>query len=372
MRSTNSKRNFAHDGDAQAKPVFRCGTAALVGRPNVGKSTLLNALIGWRLSIVSPKAQTTRHRILGDSHRRDQPDSVSRHPRPAQTARARDQPPAQQGRPANHCRSRCRHAGDRSRTLEQRRPGRLRSEWPRRSGRACSSLNKIDAKKDKKILLPFLADINSTHDSKTSFWFPRTRKTASANFSTRSAQRLPESPPAFAEDEITDRSERFLASELIREQLMRQLAQELPYSTTVEIENFLEGDERAEIDAMIWVERESQKAIVIGEGGAMLKSIGTVRAQGDGAPVRASRALAPVGESPRELVRRRKRSCAVRLFRLSMRVEQQPAFVLHARPWRETSLIDRSVDARPWPRGSGRARRAHRRARGFRARRCSR
>jgi GTP-binding protein Era len=137
------------------------------------------------------------------------------------------------------------------------------------------AVNKVDAQKDKKLLLPFLAGINSTHEFENIFLVSAQRKDGLKELVDAIRQRLPESPPAFAEDEITDRSERFLASELIREQLMRQLAQELPYSTTVEIDNFLEGEVRAEIDATIWVERESQKAIVIGEGGAMLKSIGT-------------------------------------------------------------------------------------------------
>jgi GTP-binding protein Era len=259
--------------DAQAEP-FRCGTAALVGRPNVGKSTLLNALIGWRLSIVSPKAQTTRHRILGILTDADSQilflDTPGLHkPRDRAINRQLNKAARQTIAEADV-------------VVQVIEAGRWSSEdqavydaVATRDHPRLLAVNKVDAQKDKKLLLPFLAEISSKHEFEGIYLVSAQRKDGLQELIGAIRQRLPTAPPVFAEDEITDRSERFLASELIREQLMRQLAQELPYSTTVEIDNFREGDKRAEIDATIWVERESQKAIVIGEGGAMLKSIGT-------------------------------------------------------------------------------------------------
>ena len=254
---------------------FRCGTVALVGRPNVGKSTLLNALIGWRLSIVSPKAQTTRHRILGiltDANSQilflDTPGLHK--PRDRAINRQLNKAARQSIAEADV-------------VVQVIEVGRWNSEdqavydaiavheRPR-----LLVVNKVDAQKDKKLLLPFLADINSKHSFENIYLVSAQRKDGLDELLAAIRHHLPEAPPVFVEDEITDRSERFLASELIREQLMRQLAQELPYSVTVEVDNFREGEARAEIDATIWVERESQKAIVIGEGGAMLKSIGTL------------------------------------------------------------------------------------------------
>jgi GTP-binding protein Era len=260
--------------DSQNQPAFRCGTAALVGRPNVGKSTLLNALIGWRLSIVSPKAQTTRHRILGiltdatsqilflDTPGLHKPRerAINRQLNKAARQTIAEADVAVQVIEAGRWNSEDQAVYDS--IAAQNRPRLL-------------VVNKVDAQKDKKLLLPFLADIDSKREFENIFLVSAQRKDGLQDLIDAIRRYLPESPPAFPEDEITDRSERFLASELIREQLMRQLAQELPYSTTVEIDNFQEGDKRAEIDATIWVEREGQKAIVIGEGGAMLKSIGT-------------------------------------------------------------------------------------------------
>ena len=136
-------------------------------------------------------------------------------------------------------------------------------------------MNKIDAKKDKKILLPFIEKIGQDHGYDGVFLVSARRRDGLADLEGGILERLPVAPAAFAADELTDRSERFLAGELVREQLMLRLAQELPYATSVEIDEFREADKRAEITATIWVEREGQKAIVIGAGGAQLKIIGS-------------------------------------------------------------------------------------------------
>lgn len=261
--------------DAPVTSAYRCGTAALVGRPNVGKSTLLNALIGWRLSIVSPKPQTTRHRILGVLTNATSQILFLDTPGMHKTG----------GRALNRQLNKAARQtlAEADVVVQVAEAGRWTSEdqavYEASTGRGerphLLALNKIDAKKDKKILLPFIAELDESRTFDGIFLVSARQKDGLEELLAAIRGRLPHNPPAFTDDEITDRSERFLAAELIREQLMRQLAQELPYSTTVEIENFREGDERDEIDAVIWVEREGQKAIVIGEGGLMLKAIGT-------------------------------------------------------------------------------------------------
>ena len=260
--------------EAAEAVVYRCGTAALVGRPNVGKSTLLNALVGWRLSIAGPKAQTTRHRILGILSR------------PQGQTLFLDTPGLHRdgGRAINRQLNRAaRQAiGEADVGVHVIEAGRWSSEdqlvWDAlaSTGRPrLLVLNKVDAQKDKKALLPFLAQVGQTHVYDGVFLVSARRRDGLAALEQGIFERLPIAPPAFAEDELTDRSERFLAAELVREQLMLRLAQELPYATTVEIEEFREGDKRVEITATIWVEREGQKAIVIGAGGAQLKIIGS-------------------------------------------------------------------------------------------------
>jgi GTP-binding protein Era len=258
-----------------AKEAYRCGTAALVGRPNVGKSTLLNALIGWRLSIVSPKPQTTRHRILGvltnDTSQILFLDTPGLHKTGGRAINRQLNKAARQTMAEADVVVQVAEAGRWTAEDQAVYETGARGEGKPR----LLVLNKIDAKKDKKLLLPFIAELAKTHDFDGIYLVSAQKKDGLDDLLAAIRSRLPENPPAFAEDEITDRSERFLAAELIREQVMRQLSQELPYSTTVEIEDFREGEERDEIDAVIWVEREGQKAIVIGEGGLMLKAIGT-------------------------------------------------------------------------------------------------
>jgi len=137
------------------------------------------------------------------------------------------------------------------------------------------ALNKIDLKKDKSVLLPFIAKI--TADRSYDVVVPLSAKAASGVSELEQAiiERLPHGTAVHGPDELTDRSARFLAAEMIREQVMLRLAQELPYATTVEIEQFEDSGPRCEIGAVIWVERDGQKGIVIGAGGAQLKAIGT-------------------------------------------------------------------------------------------------
>jgi GTPase len=252
----------------------RCGTAAVVGRPNVGKSTLLNALIGQRLSITGPKAQTTRHRILGVVTREAGQILVLDTPglhKSAERAIGR-----QLNRTARQALAEADvvvHVVEAGRWNEEDE-GVWRALTETTAPRLLV-LNKIDVNKDRSALLPFIARITSNRHYDAVLLVSAKSKDGLGELERAVIERLPIGPAILPADTLTDRSERFLAGELVREQLMLRLAQELPYATTVEIEEFREAGERCEISAIIWVEREGQKAIVIGAGGAQLKAIGT-------------------------------------------------------------------------------------------------
>lgn len=252
----------------------RFGRVALVGRPNVGKSTLLNALLGTHLSIVTPKPQTTRHRIVGIVTRAD-----------AQVVFI-DTPGLHQGgkRGLNRQLNRvARQAPDEADLLVQVVDGtRWQDEdedvWKLVAPRAASTLlavNKVDKLADKSALLPFAEKILRDHPYAGVHFVAARRGDGVAALLDDLVARLPEGAAEYADDEYTDRSERFLVAELIREQVMLQLAAELPYATTVEIERFEDEAAVTRIGAVIWVERDGQKGIVIGAGGAQLKKIGS-------------------------------------------------------------------------------------------------
>jgi len=258
---------------ARPAGASRCGTVALAGRPNVGKSTLLNALVGWPLSIAGPKPQTTRHRILGVRTCAQGQilflDTPGLH---SGRARALNR---QLNRAARQA------IGEADVVVQVAEAGRWNAEDQSVYEAVAQSarprllvLNKVDAQKDKKRLLPFIAEVSATHAFAGIYLVSARKRDGLAELEKAIFAVLPQADPVFSEDQITDRSERFLAAELVREQLMLQLAQELPYSTAVEIDDFRDGDGRSRIEATIWVEREGQKAIVIGEGGARLKAVG--------------------------------------------------------------------------------------------------
>lgn len=254
---------------------FRCGLVALVGRPNVGKSTLLNALIGFRLSIVSPRPQTTRHRILGISTS------------DAGQILYVDTPGLHRG--AKRAMNRSLNRAARSAIAEVDvavqlvEAGRFTDEDAavhaallERNVPRLLAVNKIDRQKDKRGMLPFVAEITAEHEFDEVFYVSALRRDGLTELSDGITRRLPQQAAIFDAEEVTDRSERFLAAEMVREQLMRRLDQELPYATTVVIEDFGERDDGiTEIHAVIWVERQGQKAIVIGRGGEQLKDIGS-------------------------------------------------------------------------------------------------
>ena len=255
--------------------AFRCGSVAIVGRPNVGKSTLLNALIDAHLSIVTPRAHTTRHRILGIAN-----------PAGGQILYLDTPGMHRETRHAiNRSLNRAVHAAiaDADLAVQVVAAGR----WDDEDGAVYAALeerglprllavNKVDKLRDKASLLPFVEDLTRGCEWQEVYLVSAARRAGLAELERGILARLPEGEARFDADTFTDRSERFLAAELVREQLMRQLGEELPYATTVEIERFEDRkDGVTEIAAVIWVERDGQKAIVIGAGGRRAKSIGS-------------------------------------------------------------------------------------------------
>ncbi|MET0582690.1 MAG: GTPase Era [Pseudoxanthomonas sp.] len=260
------------------KDGHRSGSIAVIGRPNVGKSTLTNALVGSKVSIVSNRPQTTRHRLLG----------IATFPE-GQIALV-DTPGLhkQEGKFSASAMSKVMNRAARG-ALEDVDAAVLVIEagrWDDADTLAYNVLsdtgipvmlvvNKVDQIKAKAELLPFLSRITEERAFASVHLVSALKRNGLEQLVKDMLALLPEAPPMFGEDEITDRSQRFMAGELLREQLMRQLGNELPYATTVEIERFAEEEGLLRIGAVIWVERESQKSIVIGKGGARLKEIGS-------------------------------------------------------------------------------------------------
>ncbi len=251
----------------------RGGFAAIVGRPNVGKSTLLNRLVGMKLSIVAPKPQTTRHRILGILNR------------PLAQIVFVDTPGihGNQRRVMNQYMNRSALASLQDadvllfvvEALQWTDDDERVLERVRAAGRPTLAIvNKVDRVHDKARLLPYLADLAARHEFREVVPLSAEKGDNVARLPELIEKLLPASPPLFPTDQVTDRSERFLAAEIIREKLTWRLREELPYGLTVELERFGEEEGRFVIGAVIWVERTGQKAIVIGAGGERLKEIG--------------------------------------------------------------------------------------------------
>ncbi len=249
------------------------GYAALLGRPNVGKSTLLNRLIGQKISITAPKPQTTRHVILG----------IQTLPE-AQIVYVDTPGLHRQGRRAmNRYLNRAAASVlgyvdvvvfliEALRwTVEDEDVLQRLTEF---AGPVVLAVNKVDRIADKQRLLPFLHERAGQREFVEIVPLAAINGDNVATLEQVIARLLPEQDFLFPEDQITTSSERFLAAELIREKLTRLLREELPYALTVEIEHFVEEGRLVRIHALIWVERASQKGIVIGEKGATLREVG--------------------------------------------------------------------------------------------------
>lgn len=251
--------------------AFRCGHVAIVGRPNVGKSTLLNHLVGQKVSITSKKAQTTRHRING-IHTDAQAQAIFVDTPGFQTLH----------------RSRLNERMNRSvtqslldvdavivvieagRTVPADRA--VIALLPPRA-KAIAALNKIDAMVDRDRLLPQMAELAALFAFEALVPVSAERDRGLAELLAAVHPLLPEGVPMYDADELTDRDERFLAAEFVREKIFRLLGEEVPYATTVAIDSFEEQGSVRRVHATIYVDKASQRAILLGEGGARMKEI---------------------------------------------------------------------------------------------------
>jgi GTP-binding protein Era len=253
---------------------FRCGYIALVGRPNVGKSTLLNRILGQKISIISRRPQTTRHRVLGiKSQAAAQLIYVD-------TPGIHDFSGRAMNRYMNRTASRVLQEVDvvvflvdglrwtADDDLVLKKLGEI----------ACPvilAVNKIDLLGNREELLPGLQVFSEKRSFEQIIPISASKGDNVDELEAVIERLLPQAPPLFPEDQVTDRSVRFLAAELVREKLFHKLGKELPYDLTVEIEQFKSDAAITHIHALIWVARKSQKYIVIGKQGRVLKEVGT-------------------------------------------------------------------------------------------------
>ena len=253
--------------------IQRCGYVAIVGRPNVGKSTLLNHILGQKLSITSRKPQTTRHNLLG----------ILTEPNLQMIFVDTPGIHTNQERAINRVMNRS--AASVISDVDVVIFVVDRNQWSEADDYVAKYLsntsvpvivvvNKIDMIENKETLLPHLQFLSKQVNAHDLVPLSALRKTNLEPLMERLKTLMPENPPLFAEDQITDRSERFLCSEIIREKITRQLGAEVPYQVTVEIENFRAEGKITHIDALILVERDGQKKIIIGNGGERIKAIG--------------------------------------------------------------------------------------------------
>lgn len=253
--------------------IFHCGRIAIVGRPNVGKSTLLNQCIGQKLSIISRKPQTTRHRILGI---KTTPTAQFIY---VDTPGLHQDTPRALNRYMNRTAQHAIHDVHLILFMVDSLRWKKEDDWVLQKIQQTKTpiiliVNKVDKISNKTLLLPYLEGLAKKADFAEIIPLSARKISDMKKLEQTIVSYLPVGEAQFATDQITDRSERFFAAEIIREKLMRSLGQELPYVTTVEIENFQEKEGQLRISAVIYVDKAGQKAIVIGEKGARLKQIG--------------------------------------------------------------------------------------------------
>ncbi len=251
----------------------RCGYIAVMGRPNVGKSTLINRILGQKLNITSRKPQTTRHNVLGIKTENDVQaifvDTPGLH--------------KEQKKALNRLMNKSAESvvfgvdaivfvmdGAQWTEADQHALEKIKNaDCP-----VFLAINKVDKLEDKKALLPVIAQMQQRFNFQAIVPVCALNGLSIETLEEALYKVLPEAPFEFDEDQLTDKTERFLVAEIVREKLMRQLGHELPYELTVEIEQFREQEHLIFINALILVERESQKNIVIGKQGQRLKSVG--------------------------------------------------------------------------------------------------
>lgn len=259
---------------------FHSGFVCILGRPNAGKSTLLNALVGEKLAIVSPKPQTTRNRILGIIH------VAPKKRKPGAQIILVDTPGVHRpdGSLGRKMMTEVREAFEGCQLVL------LIADVTSRFGPADQFvldmvkksrtpvfllLNKMDLLRDKQKLLPIIDSYRKLHEFKEVIPLSARKREGLDTLLNKMIEVLPEGAKYFPEDQITDQPARFMAAEIIRERLLLETSDEVPYSTTVVIEQFEEGAKLTRIAAVIYCEREGQKGILVGKRGQMLKKIGT-------------------------------------------------------------------------------------------------
>lgn len=260
------------DSNSENSPT-RCGYVAIVGRPNVGKSTLMNRILGQKLSITSKKPQTTRHQILGIKTEGDtqviyvdtpglhlkEHKAINRYMNKAASSSLQDVDLV------IFLVDQTKWTPEDDLVLEKIKQVRAP---------VILAVNKVDRTKEKEQILPHLQSLSEKHDFQQIIPVSAKHGHNVDRLEALIDGFLPESFHYFPDDQVTDRSQRFLAAELVREKLMRQLGEELPYSVTVEIEEFKRDKKVLHVSALILVERSGQKKIVIGDKGEQIKIIG--------------------------------------------------------------------------------------------------
>lgn len=253
--------------------VQRCGMVAVIGRPNVGKSTLINALMDRKVSIVTAKPQTTRHRILAVHNTADTQvifvDTPGLH---RQAGKAMN-------RVMNRTAANALADADLVLFVTDATRWTVEDEDVLKRLQGCKApvvalLNKIDKVEPKHKLLEALSTMAARHDFAEIVPISAKKHDNLQQLMALIPRFLPESPPLFPPDMHTDRSADFHAAEVIREKLTESLHQELPYGLTVQVERYVTEERGIAINAIIWVERDSQKGIVVGKKGAVLKKVG--------------------------------------------------------------------------------------------------
>ena len=256
------------------KKNMRCGYVAIIGRPNVGKSTLLNYILGQKLSITSKKPQTTRHQLLGiktteqtqvlyvdtPGIHREEKKAINRYMNRSAKSVVRDVDVV---------------IFVTDRTDWQENDQETAASLKGARGHLIMAINKVDLLKDKSKLLPQIAKLQDKFPEAEVIPISADKGDNLDALEKLVEHKLPFGDFLFHEDQITDRSERFLVSETIREKIMRQLGEELPYAVTIQIDGFTVKRKIIHIDAVVFVERDGQKAILIGKNGTKLKRIGT-------------------------------------------------------------------------------------------------
>lgn len=253
---------------------FKSGYVAIIGRPNVGKSTLINRILGQKLCITSRRPQTTRHRILGI--KTDENSQLIYVDTPGLHSEGK--------RAMNRYMNRAAASSiddvdvvlfvvDGLNWTEEDKQvlSRLKNQA---NAPVLLVLNKVDKLADKATLLPHIEQLSEQYEFTKVLPISARKGINVAELEAEIKQLMPEGELIFPEDQLTDRSSRFIAAELVREKLFRQLGQELPYSLTVEIEQFKQEQTLTRIGAVIYVERSGQKSIVIGKKGELLKAVG--------------------------------------------------------------------------------------------------